>query len=176
MKKILIFLGIFIFTFFIFGEDKYNDEAVVNITAEFFAPITVTTTDASFGTIIVGNAELASTKAGSNPGAQNGTLNITADSDVRISWKDTSTGNFISPNKGPLTVVLKHSNGDKTLLSTFRTYYPTDRKFDIDSINPTYGSIVEVIGELTIPNTVTTGTYSGSIIFRVAYQDKSIHN
>lgn len=166
MKKILILLGIFTSSVILFGSDNNNDEATVNITAEFLAPIKIITTDASFGTIIAGSQTEATTNS-TNAGAHNGALEIEADRDVFIAWKSGSSGSFKSAQI-PLDVILTHSDKSKTISSKFHTSYKG--KDNVDSFNPALSKDkLEVVGKLEVPNSVQTGSYSGTITFRVTY-------
>lgn len=73
MKKVLISLGIFIFSLLTFGTSE--NETTVNISAEFLAPIVIETTDANFGTVVATNGIKPTTNSGSG-NAKNGTLSI----------------------------------------------------------------------------------------------------
>ena len=57
----------------------------------FLAPITIETTEASFGTIVAETGIEPTTNSG-RVNAKNGTLSITGNGKVFISWKDKNSG------------------------------------------------------------------------------------
>lgn len=173
MKKILILLGIFISSVILFGSDN-NDEATVNITAEFLAPIIIETTDANFGTIIA-TTGIKPTTNSNNGNAKNGTLSITGNGQVFISWKDKNSGKDFELSWDDLEVILKkdgdNSGNSPKLTSKFRVT-DNSRPF-IFSIEATETKqTLQIVGTLIdVTDKTPSGTYTGAITFRVTYED-----
>ena len=154
MKKILIPLGIFIFSLTTLGVA--DNEAIIDISAEFLAPITIETTEASFGTIVAETGIEPTTNSGRG-NAKNGTLSITGNGKVFISWKDKNSG--------------KDFELSPKLISKFKV--SDNAKLHIFSILATKNKqTLQIIGTLTDVNDKTaSGTYSGAITFRITYDE-----
>lgn len=172
MKKILISLGIFIFSLLSFGVPE--NEATVNISAEFLAPIVIETTDANFGTVVAATGVKPTTNSGSG-NAKNGTLSITGNGQVFISWKDKNSEKDFEFSRDDLVVILKkdgdNSGNSPKLTSEFRV--TDNNKSHIFSIEATdTKQTLQVIGTLTdVTDKTPSGTYTGAITFRVTYED-----
>ena len=172
MKKILISLGIFIFSLTTLGVA--DNEAIIDISAEFLAPITIETTEASFGTIVAETGIEPTTNSGRG-NAKNGTLSITGNGKVFISWKDKNSGKDFELSQDDLEVILK-KDGDTSgnppkLISKFKV--SDNAKLHIFSILATKNKqTLQIIGTLTDVNDKTaSGTYSGAITFRITYDE-----
>lgn len=174
MKKVLISLGIFIFSLLTFGTSE--NETTVNISAEFLAPIVIETTDANFGTVVATNGIKPTTNSGSG-NAKNGTLSIIGNGQVFISWKDKNSGKNFEFSWDDLEVILKkdgdNSGTSSKLTSKFRV--TDNNKSHIFSIDATETKqTLQVVGTLIdITDKTPSGTYSGAITFRVTYEDSN---
>ncbi|MDU1910508.1 hypothetical protein [Fusobacterium sp.] len=173
MKKILILLGIFISSVILFGSDNNNDEATVNITAEFLAPLNLEVVKhADFGTVIAQNYN----KGNEPETITDGKLTVTGSGNVILKWMDSS--NKSSPfhvSSDPLIVSLTNKDNDK-LKAAFNVganpKIKNDSSFNLTENKPhnlfVHGKLLD------ITSNTPSGSYTGSIIFRIEYDDSSV--
>ena len=170
MKRILCFLGIFASSILAFGVGD-NNEATVEITAEFLAPLKIEVVrDADFGTLVAQNYTTGSSALNTKTP---GELKITGEGFVVLKWADSSTGNSpVQVDESPLSVTLKNSKDqNKTLTALFRVGESPEIKNDANFYLIKERTLT-VPGVLTnVASTTAPGVYNGSITFRVEYAD-----
>lgn len=180
MKKISIFLGIFIFSLLSFGIPE--NEATVTIEAEFLAPLKVEVIEhASFGTIIAQNYSFSNkpnTSSG-NSGAHSGKIKISGAGDVKIQWADKNNGTLKDVvNTENLNVILTNKNNSSQKITAEFNLLLNEGEFkNIESLklNENSPKTLLVSGTLIdISSNTPSGTYEGAILFRVEYDDNSI--
>lgn len=177
MKKILISLGIFIFSLLSFGIPE--NEATVNVSAEFLAPIKIEVIEqASFGTIIAqdySSNNRPKTSSG-NSGAHSGKIKISGDGYIKMQWADKNDGTVKDvKNAEKLKVILTNKNNpSQKITAEFNLFLKEGEFKNIENLKLTENSpeTLLVSGTLTdVSSSTSSGAYEGAILFRIEYDD-----